>query len=102
MSAPGLALSLATDVVAALRKCVPEGVDQELEDEAVLHLAHPEQVRAGSGVHLGDDRSELGHLPVPSGRGPARQVGADGALELAVRRGEFSSSKRFSTFHQAT
>jgi hypothetical protein len=79
-----------------------ERVDEQIDDEAVLDLADPEQVRAGTPVHLPDHRCQLGDLAVSACRSPASKSAPIARWSFSVRRGEFSSSKRFSKFHQAT
>jgi hypothetical protein len=90
-------------LVATARRAGGELLDQQVEDESVLDLADPEQVRAGAVVHLHDHRGQLGDLPIPQLRGPARDVLADHAfhLVLAPLRRRVLLIDRFSTFHQA-
>jgi hypothetical protein len=86
--------------VAPRQRCVEDG-NEQFEDEAVLDLAHAEQVGPGAAVHLRDHRGELGDLAVAPLRGPAARSLPIVRCSFSVRLGESSSSKRFSRFHQA-
>ena len=54
-------------------QCI-ELVGHSFEREAVLDLAHAEQIRAGTSLHLNDDRRELRDLLVEQGLSPAPEV----------------------------
>ncbi len=68
--------------VVATRECGVKCADQKIDNEAVLDFADPEQIRAASAVHLGDDGRKLGDLAVAPSWCPACEVGADRALQL--------------------
>jgi hypothetical protein len=54
-------------VVASLETRVESG-HEEIDDEAVLDFADPEQVRAGTRLHLRDHRCQLGRPCVTARR----------------------------------
>lgn len=70
------------DRVAASRQPRVERVHEQIDDEPVLDLADPEQVRPGTPVDLRDHRCQLDDLAISARRSPANQIGADRALEL--------------------
>jgi hypothetical protein len=90
------------DGVVASRQPRVEGADEEIDDEAVLDFADPEQVRAGPAVICAITEASWATLRSRrAGVQPARSAPI-ARWSFSLRRGEFSSSKRLSRFHQAT
>jgi RibD C-terminal domain len=70
------------DLVRPVREAAVHVDREAIDDELVLDLANPHEVRAEPTVHLSDDRGELVDLPVTKRRCPPEDRGAEDPSKL--------------------